>query len=63
MAQLLINPTLADYLAGSILSLVLPLAVLIAVTIWYVAVWRKHDGASAELDKADARRVSADTRS
>ncbi|MGO9488519.1 MAG: hypothetical protein ACLQBB_05770 [Solirubrobacteraceae bacterium] len=33
-------PVIADgFLTGSILSLVLPLAVLIAVTAWYVVIW------------------------
>ncbi len=32
------------FLTGSILTLVLPLAVLIAVTIWYVVLWRRGAG-------------------
>lgn len=35
---------LADFLAGSILSLVLPLAVLIAVAVWYVVLWQRGSG-------------------
>ena len=32
------------FLTGSILSLVVPLGVLIAVTIWYVVLWRRGQG-------------------
>jgi hypothetical protein len=35
---------LADFLAGSILTLVIPLAVVIAVTCWYVFIWRRGTG-------------------
>jgi hypothetical protein len=35
---------LASFLAGSILTLVLPLAVLICVAIWYVAMWKSGSG-------------------
>ena len=35
---------LATFLAGSILSLALPIAVVIIVTIWYVGVWRRGSG-------------------
>ncbi|MGD1056130.1 MAG: hypothetical protein ABR992_01820 [Solirubrobacteraceae bacterium] len=35
---------LASFLAGSILTLVLPLAVLICVAIWYVALWKSGSG-------------------
>jgi hypothetical protein len=35
---------LASFLAGSILTLVLPLAVLICVAIWYVAIWKSGSG-------------------
>jgi hypothetical protein len=35
---------LASFLAGSILTLVLPLAVLICVTIWYVVIWKSGSG-------------------
>lgn len=35
---------LASFLAGSILSLVLPLAALICVAIWYVAIWKSGSG-------------------
>ncbi|HWX95580.1 MAG TPA: hypothetical protein VNZ01_01925 [Solirubrobacteraceae bacterium] len=37
-------PLASDFLAGSILTLVLPLAVVIAVTIWYVLLWRRGTG-------------------
>ena len=40
-----IAPTIASsFLTGSILTLVLPLGVLIAVTIWYVVLWRNGTG-------------------
>jgi hypothetical protein len=35
---------LASFLAGSILSLVLPLAVLICVVVWYVTMWKSGSG-------------------
>jgi hypothetical protein len=34
----------SSFLTGSILSLVLPLGVLIAVTIWYLVLWRRGMG-------------------
>jgi hypothetical protein len=34
----------SSFLTGSILSLALPLAVLIAVAIWYVVLWRRGSG-------------------
>jgi len=37
-------PVLASYLGGSILTLVLPLGVLIAVVVWYVWLWRRGAG-------------------
>jgi hypothetical protein len=37
-------PVAADFLAGSILSLVLPIAVVIVVAIWYVTAWRRGTG-------------------
>jgi hypothetical protein len=37
-------PLAADFLAGSILSLVLPIAVVIVVAIWYVMIWRRGTG-------------------
>jgi hypothetical protein len=37
-------PVAAHFLAGSILTLVLPVGVLIAVAIWYVVLWRKGSG-------------------
>ena len=33
-----------DFLTGSILTLVLPLGVLIAVAIWYVVLWLRSSG-------------------
>lgn len=33
-------PIASHFLTGGILSLVLPLAVLIAVIVWYVVIWR-----------------------
>ncbi len=35
---------LASFHAGSVLTLVLPLAVLIAVVVWYVWLWRHGAG-------------------
>lgn len=32
------------FLAGSILTLVIPLGALIAVTVWYVVLWRRGSG-------------------
>jgi hypothetical protein len=37
-------PLASGFLTGSILSLVLPLGVLIAVTVWYVVLWRRGVG-------------------
>jgi hypothetical protein len=37
-------PIASHFLAGSILSLVLPLGVLIVVAIWYVVLWRRGTG-------------------
>jgi len=34
-------PVATSFLTGSILTLVIPLGVLIAVSIWYVAIWRR----------------------
>jgi len=36
----------ATFLAGSVLTLVLPLVILIAVVIWYVRVWSGDMGQS-----------------
>ena len=33
-------PIASDFLAGSILSLVIPLGVLILVAVWFVMMWR-----------------------
>jgi len=33
-------PLASHVLTGSILSLVIPLGVLIAITVWYVAIWQ-----------------------
>lgn len=40
------TPTLAatHFLTGSILTLVIPLGLFIAVVVWYVLVWRKQSG-------------------
>jgi hypothetical protein len=35
---------LATFLAGSILTLALPLGVLIVVSVWYVLLWRRGVG-------------------
>ena len=40
----IVVPLASDFLAGSILSLVLPVAVVIIVTIWYVLLWRRGTG-------------------
>lgn len=37
-------PLATHFLAGSILSLVLPVGVFIVVAIWYVALWRRGMG-------------------
>jgi hypothetical protein len=37
-------PLATGFLTGSILSLVLPIAVVIVVTIWYVTMWRRGTG-------------------
>ncbi len=37
-------PIASDFLAGSILTLVLPLAVLIAVVVWFLLLWRRGFG-------------------
>jgi hypothetical protein len=37
-------PIAAHFLAGSILTLALPLGVLIVVTIWYLVLWRRGAG-------------------
>ncbi|HEY5044644.1 MAG TPA: hypothetical protein VII53_02185 [Solirubrobacteraceae bacterium] len=37
-------PIAAHVLTGSILTLALPLGVLIAVTVWYVILWRRGMG-------------------
>lgn len=34
-------PIAAHFLAGSILTLVVPLGVLIVVAVWYVLLWRR----------------------
>jgi hypothetical protein len=36
-------PIASHFLTGSILTLALPLGVLIAVVVWYVALWRGGD--------------------
>jgi len=37
-------PIATSFLTSSVLTLVIPLAVLIAVTIWYVVLWRRGLG-------------------
>jgi hypothetical protein len=37
-------PIASDFLAGSILTLALPLGVLIAVVVWYVVILRRGAG-------------------
>ncbi len=37
-------PIAADFLTGSILSLVIPLGVLILVAVWYVVLWTRGMG-------------------
>lgn len=37
-------PVLASFHAGSVLTLVLPLGVLIAVVLWYVWLWSRGAG-------------------
>ncbi|HSZ13024.1 MAG TPA: hypothetical protein VK790_03200 [Solirubrobacteraceae bacterium] len=43
MPQIVI-PIATHFLAGSILTLVLPLGVLICVAVWYVALWKRGSG-------------------
>jgi hypothetical protein len=40
----LLLPIASDFLTGSILSLVLPAAVLIAVVVWFLLLWRRGFG-------------------
>ena len=40
----IVIPIAAHFLTGSILSLVLPLGVFIAIAIWYVLMWRRGTG-------------------
>jgi len=42
--QELTIPIATHYLTGSILTLVVPLGVLIAVAVWYVVLWRRGAG-------------------
>jgi hypothetical protein len=37
-------PIAADFLTGSILTLVLPVGVFIVIAIWYVLLWRRGTG-------------------
>ncbi len=37
-------PIATHFLTGSILTLVVPLGVLIAVAVWYVVLWRRDTG-------------------
>ncbi|HEY8303219.1 MAG TPA: hypothetical protein VIG42_01395 [Solirubrobacteraceae bacterium] len=41
---LTVTSVLASFSAGSVLTLVLPLGVLIAVAVWYVWLWRRGAG-------------------
>jgi hypothetical protein len=56
---------LADFLAGSLLSLLLPIAVLIALTVWYVVVVRRRfagdpgDPSEADVPLTDASHATA----
>jgi hypothetical protein len=43
MPQIVV-PLASDFLTGSILTLVLPVGVLIAVATWYVVLWRRGTG-------------------
>jgi hypothetical protein len=36
-------PLASHFLAGSILTLAVPLGVLIAVTVWYVRIWLREE--------------------
>jgi hypothetical protein len=49
-----IVPLANKFLTGSILSLVLPVAVVIVVTIWYVTFWRRSRDERRAGDPADA---------
>jgi len=40
----IVIPLASGFLTGSILSLVLPVAVVIAVTVWFVFLWRRGTG-------------------
>jgi hypothetical protein len=40
----IVIPLATGFLTGSILSLVLPIAVVIVITIWYVMAWRRGTG-------------------
>ena len=42
--SIIVVPLASDFLAGSILSLALPVAVVIIVTIWYFLLWRRGTG-------------------
>jgi hypothetical protein len=37
-------PTATQFLTGSILTLVIPLAALIAIAVWYVVLWGRGTG-------------------
>ena len=39
-----VTPVLASFSGGSVLTLVLPLGVLIAVVLWYVWLWSRGAG-------------------
>jgi hypothetical protein len=40
----IVIPLASGFLTGSILSLVLPVAVVIVITVWYVLLWRRGTG-------------------
>jgi len=40
----IVIPLASDFLTGSILTLVIPVAVVIIVTVWYVLLWRRGTG-------------------
>jgi hypothetical protein len=40
----IVIPIASHFLTGSILTLVLPLGVFIAIAIWYVLLWRRGTG-------------------
>ena len=49
-------PLASHFLAGSILSLVMPVGVIIAVLIWYWIVWRRGTEERIERHRSTGRR-------